>query len=523
VPQPSLADLTAAAAKAEEPGFTPESPIRLGGVDPLGLRQINFDLMDEVFPGLNNVARHIRPFVVVAWASRRSAQLARDRGTDRVPVDDLLDFVNRIEVIYAWSQILRKPEAELPGRQFLAHLLRVDRWLFAGPKWKKLCDARRDSTALTAAIAYGPGLKALGWVTPHAKYPRLLFATEDADPALDAFEAVIADRLDHPAFSQFGAVEVKTSDARAWSESWALESPTDAEKRVMANMLLGTRAPPSRRNGCELMIAAVNFTQTTNTGAVRAAMAGAPSAFVPSSGLDATLKAWRRVQVRQLFRLSLEAFFYWVFLEIGAGTRSIETLVNAFLAQTTLRPADGTTAEWLDPTGVIAAAPTALMDRIEEALTAASSDDLASAIADGVAFCLAQPLPQEDDHERTDRLPLSRARREARARLGAPARDFIRHALESWVLAQHAYWSIGRGLADARAHGKTLLRLKVVLDEGGWTHAPGVSNAPIPVPTLDRLQTALNLVQECGLLPVLPTAATEPTAQESRPAARQTG
>jgi hypothetical protein len=158
------------------------------------------------------------------------------------------------------------------------------------------------------------GLKALGWVTPHAKYPRLLFATADANPALIAFEAVIADRLNHPAFSQFGAVEVKTSEARAWSESWALESPTDAEKRVMANMLLGTRAPPSRRNGCALMIAAVNFTGTTDTGAVRAAMAGAPSGFVPSSDLEGTLKAWRRVQVRQLFRLSLEAFsigFSW--------------------------------------------------------------------------------------------------------------------------------------------------------------------------------------------------------------------
>jgi hypothetical protein len=121
------------------------------------------------------------------------------------------------------------------------------------------------------------------------------------------------------------------------------------------------------RNGCALMIAAVNFTGTTDTRAVRAAMAGAPSGFVLSSDLEGILKAWRRVQVRQLFRLSLEAFFYWIFLEIGEGTRSTETLANAFLAQATLRPADGTTAEWLEPTDVITAAPTALMDRIEDA------------------------------------------------------------------------------------------------------------------------------------------------------------
>ena len=60
--QLSLADLTTAAATAAEPGFVIATVPRLGGVDPLGLRQINFDLMDQVLPGLNNVARHIRPF-----------------------------------------------------------------------------------------------------------------------------------------------------------------------------------------------------------------------------------------------------------------------------------------------------------------------------------------------------------------------------------------------------------------------------------------------------------------------------
>ena len=29
-------------------------PMHAGGVDPLGLRQLNFNLMDELVPGLNN-------------------------------------------------------------------------------------------------------------------------------------------------------------------------------------------------------------------------------------------------------------------------------------------------------------------------------------------------------------------------------------------------------------------------------------------------------------------------------------
>jgi hypothetical protein len=43
---PALADLTAAAADTDGPGFTSAATPKLGGVDPLGLRQINFDLMD---------------------------------------------------------------------------------------------------------------------------------------------------------------------------------------------------------------------------------------------------------------------------------------------------------------------------------------------------------------------------------------------------------------------------------------------------------------------------------------------
>lgn len=500
--QPSLKDLTAAAAKADEPAFTPVSKVKLGGVDPLGLRQLNFDLMDQVFPALNNVARHIRPFVVVAWACRRAKQLAQIQGLDRVRVGDLTDFVDRIQVIYAWSQFLRTPDADLPGRQFLAPLIHADHWTFGGLAWEELCNVRRNSTSFTAAINYGPGLKALGWVEPHPEHPRVLIATDAATPALDSFEEIIADRLDHPAFCQFGSVDVAKSEAEAWADSWALERATEGEKRVMESMLLGSRAPIERRNGCALMIAATRYASTTEANAIRAAMAGSPSNFVPPPELVGALTAWRLVQVRQLFRLSLESLFYWIFRAVGDGPKSSEALVESFLAQTTPRPAQGKAREWLDVASVATAGPTALMARIERTLEATPPVELASAIADGIVFSLAEILPKGHGPERgVDRLPLSRARREADKWAEASGKDFVRHILELWVLAQHVYWSIGRGLADARAHGKTILRLKVILEEGGWTRAPGASRASAPVPTPDRLQTALTLAEECGLLP----------------------
>lgn len=197
-----LAGLTAKAAAAEEPGFTPANVPKLGGVDPLGLRQINFDLMDLVFPGLNNVARHVRPFVLVTWAWRQANQLAQSQGRRTIPIDHLRDFVDRIEVIYVWSQLLTDPSADLPGSQVLAHLLHAKEWTFGGTAWRNRRQTRRYSTALTAPINYGPALKMLGWVQPHPKHPDVLIPMPAATSALDAFEARITDRLNHPAFSK---------------------------------------------------------------------------------------------------------------------------------------------------------------------------------------------------------------------------------------------------------------------------------------------------------------------------------
>ena len=497
----SLSDLTTAAAAAVEPAFIVAATPKLGGVDPLGLRQINFDLMDQVIPDLNNVARHIRPFVVVTWAWRRAQQLAEARGADEVSVDELRDFVDRIEVIYAWSQFLRNSDADLPGRQVLAPLLRSDRWFFGGNAWRKQRETRRYSTAFTAPITYGPSLKTLGWVAPHREHADVLIPTAASGAALDAFEARITDQLDHAAFSQFGEVEVTASEALDWSERWALDQVTEAEKSVMAEMLLGSGAPLARRRGGALMLAAVAHAATADVAIVRQVMAGAPSNFVPPADLNDAFVAWRRIQVRQLFRLSLEGLFYWTVLQIEEGPMSTEALVGAFLDQSG-RPERGSGREWLDAPGVVGIGPTALMDRIRDALTDPSQTSLASTIAEGLSFSLAEAPEHAQIFERADRLPLFRARGEAEAWGKAPTRSFVRHVLESWVLAQHVYWSVGRGLADARARGKTLLRLKVVLEEGGWTLAPGASRGSLPVPTPDRLQTALTLATECGLLGV---------------------
>src|SRR5687768_16547404 len=138
----SRAELAQSAASTDDPGFASPSIPKPGGVDPLGLRQINFDLMDRVFPGLNNVAQHLRPFIVVTWAWRRALQVAQEGGRKEIELDSLWDFVDRVDVIFAWSQFLRDSDAPLPGRNVLAGLLQADQFRFGGAKWKDQREAR---------------------------------------------------------------------------------------------------------------------------------------------------------------------------------------------------------------------------------------------------------------------------------------------------------------------------------------------------------------------------------------------
>jgi hypothetical protein len=370
--------------------------------------------------------------------------------------------------------------------------------VFGGHAWRNFRKSRRYSTAFTAPITYGPSLKTLRWLDRHRDNSEVLIPTPASDPALDAFEARIKNRLSHPAFSQFGKVTVTKLEAKRWAEAWALDNVTEAEKSVMAEMLLGSGAPIARRNGCELMIAAVTRARRADVARVRSMMAGPPSKFVPRSDLAGAFEAWRRIQVRQLFRLSLEALFYWIMWQVEEGPLSTEALVGAFLDQAG-RPRLRTAREWLNAAGGSGNGPTELMARVSQAMEDGSQTEIASAIADSLAFCIAEAPEHGQTFERADRLPLFRARREADAWGKAPTKNFVRHILETWVLAQHVYWSVGRGLADARARGKTILRLKIILEEGGWTLTPGALRAQ-PLPTRDRLETALTLAKESDLI-----------------------
>lgn len=495
-----LNELLETARLAAEPRAIDRRKVDFGGVDPLGLRQINFGLMDRVLPDLNNVASHIRPYTLMAWAWRRVRQVLETGKRQAASPEEMRDFVDRIEAIYAWSQFLIEPRADIPGAQAMRSMLEVSRYRFGGEEWEARRNMRRYSTGIISPLNYGPSLRTMGWLIPVAGASGVFQPDPALDAVLDAFEKRIGNEVGHEAFNRFGSVTVKRVDAERWGRLWALEKPKASEAQAMFGRLGGERAASARQKGIALVQAAHADLGDAEADAedVRKRMADRPAAWRSAKDRPPAADEWRAVQIRQLFRLSLEGLFFWTIGRLLPGPLLTAQLANMFLAALDAPELPETAGAW-----ILASDDTSNPVEHIRALQAALRDQarLPAAIVAALALCLREAPGKAHSFENPDRLPLTRAGKEAQGWRDLSPAGFIARVIEIWIMAQHAYWSVGRGLADARNRGKTILRLRIVMDEGGWTLTPGTTRqGNPPEPTPDRLETAISLLTECGRL-----------------------
>lgn len=493
-----LIELERLSRRASDCSVVTAAETKTGGVDPLGLRQINFDLMNEVFPGLNNVARHIRPFTVVAWAWRRTIALARERKA-KLPVSQHEDFVARIEVAFAWSMLRRYEAAsiDLPGKQRIAELWGDEKVIrFGDEHWTEFVKARRNSTALTAAINYGPGLRAFKILIDDANQPGVRIPGQGMAKLLEAFDERMAPILQHKLFQGWDTCSLTRATAEKWADVWDMHALLPEECEAMRERLIGDVASKSRRGGFRLLARICENAEEGDEELDQDTLRPLMCTFA-TDDLNDEMVLWHRVQVRQAFRLALEALFEWIVCEVGGGTLTTEALARRLLDE--IGEDDGSTAiKWFselideDVTAVSA------MEELQSCLQARLG--VGSAALTALAVSILAPADLHDRSDRRERLPIAMAAADIK-RLGdgTPAR-FLSHVIESWIIAQHTYWSVGRGLADARGGGKRILRLRLVLEASGWRVTRGQGSRGVPRPTPDRLRTALSLALESGIV-----------------------
>jgi len=495
----SLAELEEQSRAGAWPILVADLPLHPGGVDPLGLRQLNFDLMDGVIPGLNNVASRLRVYVLLAWAWWKAAELGRAQGKSQESADRLRAFVDRMEVLFAVSHLVNNDFVGLLGRDTLnARVVRPGGFDFTGAGWAKFRKDRALVSSFMAPVAYGPSAKVgLGLGVLVLSDGGTFVPATEVMPAVLALESQLEPILDEPAFAELDGGFVSLEDMSRYYEFWRAADLTEAEVKAGRERLYEKKSAAPRRQSVDLIRHLLETAgrpitvEQVRRGLGSGLLDGNPA--TPPDHLIETAQAWRALMARQLLRLSLESLLTWVLAECAVPS-SAEAL-GARLFNALGRPNHNKVSDWLasgtwngnltDPV----TNPVELMEQLEDERQA----DHPELAIDGIkaALAIARAGSNRASYQgQPDRLPLDRLL----ARTGEMANLAFAEALEvivsEWVIGQHVYWAVGRSGDDTQ-------RLRLMLDEGGWLSFyanPGNARA-----TADRLQTLLRLMSDCAL------------------------
>ena len=489
----TISELDEAIAAADNARPVPILPLETGGVDPLGLRQLNFDMMDRCIPGLNNAAWRLRPYVVMAWAWWQAARIAERDGMQSLLVDVGRRFVDRIEVMFQTGHLVGRDFGSLPGADGLqARVVRPGGYDFSTPDWEAWHLLRREQGSLMSPVSYGPSVKeglGMGFLRSTAG----LFApVDEVMPAVLALDAQLTPALGHEAFSSLECGWVPLEQMRQWHALWRMQDLTRDEVEVGRVALVGSHRQSPRSHTFDLidtiLASSPSFLDTDEL-RLLAARSDMTWSDKPTAHL------WRAIQARQLMRLSLEGMLNWVLAMASDRPVTLDGLVSSFLemlgdsGQTVLR-------DWLskdcpskDSVGGVVS-PVSLLNDIEGARQWEDPALCASGLRAAVTICRDMGEVEDLFGGQPDRLPLARLSRRFRSAEALTMRDVCDLIISELLIGQHVYWAVGRSGDDTQ-------RLRIVLDEGGWVALRGAGRAN---PTPDRLYTLLELAADCGLV-----------------------
>jgi hypothetical protein len=495
----SLEELEQQSTSGEWPTVVAGLPLHPGGVDPLGLRQLNFNLMDDLLPGINNVASRLRVYVLLAWAWWKAGELGKAAGKSQASADRLRAFVDRMEVLFAVSHLVNDDFYGMLGRDTLnARVVRAGGFDFSGDGWAKFRRDRELVSSFMAPVAYGPSAKVglgMGVIMP---VEAGVFAPVDAVmPAVLAFDEQIKPILAGPAFAELDGGYVSLDEMRDLYEVWRATDLSDTEIEVgTARLYKKPNAAPRTRSIDLIRHLLGKADRSLTVDEIRRALGSGRldgTAVTAPEDLIATADLWRALLARQLLRLSLESLLNWTLAECAVPS-SLESLTQR-LFKAIGSPNHASVSDWLSSkawSGDIAdpiTNPVELMEMLEDERQS-EHPELA---LDGVkaALEIAREAPDRESYKgQADRLPLDGLIGRVERMADLPFEDGLQTILSEWVIGQHIYWAVGRSGDDTQ-------RLRLMLDEGGWLSfyaQPGNARA-----TPDRLATVLRLMADCEL------------------------
>lgn len=505
--------------------FLPPSSSENSGVDFLGLRQANLDMMATLIPGTNNVTSYIRPFSLLSWVYWKFYGLCERDGKDQPTSEDIRLFRERIEVLFTWGARLEDTPG-IPGKRSAPPAAQDGNVELTFKAWKRV----QSSTSLIAALWYGPASKTatgLGFLEPYrAGFFR---ATSKGVALANSLDDLL--RANAPLYTRLldtlVSVTATQDDVRVLWALWGPGSLTDAERKTFAEALfdqgaIGTYATFLGQRSSTIAIAQFQLSQAAAPLTAEQVRCGMYFSVLPDGAsydvpetLQTARRRWIVLQIRQLQRLALESLLSWCEARIIGGLHDTATLT----AEAELLFKDESLG--LDPHGTLAAmiakldaevptldafvarghsdplfSPFEMMDRINGYFK--GKDERLAAISLYSLLLCASFAGCFTDNERAaitvggaQRLSLFHLRKRLVALGGVSLKHAIQFILESMVLSQHFATAVNRFDGENQ-------RLRLSIEEGGLVSLAGEPWQPTV--TEDRLPTLLALMAECGLI-----------------------
>jgi hypothetical protein len=331
-----------------QPFLTEAIPLESGGLDYLGLRGVNLNLLAErLLPGINNATRDVGTYVLatwVAWKFRKMCGSEKEFTRSR-----FVQFREAVEVALSYNIRANSPGNEQFGEP---HRKIGVQQKFEPPGELSFQNAKRgNSTSVFSAPLYGPSLRFLGLLTEAAATDQL--KADIPIPSSDERTEVIVSDLDrhlansvaYPRLTRLGEISLTESELddlalAGLHPAFALQLGKRA-KKAFISMLVPKDIESGRTITAKLLVATVKQYPGKTLSKIRAMWHTGltdDGAAIKSFGTveDAQRELWAVFQSRQYQRYIIECFLRCFEIALRAGIHSIDDMVAHFHRQSGL-------------------------------------------------------------------------------------------------------------------------------------------------------------------------------------------
>lgn len=492
------------------------------GVDYLGTRQANLEMLGQLTGVFNNQVRSARQHAILAWAAWRFRENVKDR--DTVKPSEFRAFMDAIETIQMVGQHQLAAElGTVPGG------LGSGSWhAWSGKNTVPLAFGtdRSQQTSALAAVQYGPSARSagLGFLETEGEIP---VPTDGRGVALA--RALDLELRKSPAYKHLTHAPEGTlplADVLDLARNGlvlARDTIPRPEVPAYVDALFGFDGRPSRDERSRTMALLLHLvggdSGPMSEQDIREVLASPdPSTPVPQA-LQVTARRWQLFMARQLQRFALEVWQALLERWMHEGVRDVPGFLSEVERSLT---AEGAPA-WRAPAAEAVAAfdtqgwvgsrhPWTLATEVIRPGLQPKARDLSRVARaalelwlGGTAFLLAVvpsdgPFLSYAATGMRQRVSMTEYLRWWRRRDGWTVREVLGELLEEFVLQQHV------GVAVARFDNQRR-RLRFCGGEEGWSLLPGARPFDYnPDFTRDRLGAALALLHDVGLIDERPKA-----------------